>query len=153
MTVEIRFYRATGEFGFLSNLYKRPIIFECRRFPHSEAAYQFGKPSDIAVADWIVSAPKPHLCAAAAHALLAFDIRLNWNDIKVQRMKQVLHAKFYQHKDLETALLSTDNAVLIEESKTDAFWGVGKKGTGKNMLGVLLMEVRQEIRESLEVCK
>ena len=28
---------------------------------------------------------------------------------------------------------------------SDAFWGTGKNGNGKNMLGKLLMEVRQEL--------
>jgi predicted NAD-dependent protein-ADP-ribosyltransferase YbiA (DUF1768 family) len=35
----------------------------------------------------------------------------------------------------------------VEASKTDAFWGLGKKGNGKNMLGVLLMELRDELRK------
>lgn len=141
---EIRFYRATGENGFLSNLYKRQVSFENRIFDHAEAAYQFGKPKDPAVAEWIVSAPKPHLCAAAAHALLAFDIRPDWQHIKVMRMKEVLRAKFTQHPDLMEKLRETWPSPLIEESNTDPFWGIGKKGNGQNMLGKLLMEVRDE---------
>ena len=39
-------------------------------------------------------------------------------------------------------LLETDNAILIEDSKTDSFWGIGKLGRGKNMLGKLLIKVR-----------
>jgi len=144
---EIRFYRAVGEYGYLSNLYKATIRYGGRKFPHSEAAYQFGKPKDSAVAEWIVSAPKPHLCAAAAHALLAFDISPTWNEVKVKRMKSVLKEKFSQHPVLKEKLLKTGDAILIEESNTDAFWGTGKKGTGKNMLGVLLMEVRGELRQ------
>ncbi len=142
---EIRFYRATGKFGFLSNLYKRPVEFEGRQFTCSETAYQFGKPRDIDVAEWIISAPKPHLCAAAAHSLFAFDIRQDWNSVKIDRMRAVLWAKFVQHEDLQKSLLDTGNARLIEESKSDAFWGIGKSGKGKNMLGVLLMEIRDEI--------
>jgi hypothetical protein len=143
---EIRFYRATGKFGFLSNLYKRPIEFEFRTFTCSETAYQFGKPNDVKIAEWIISAPKPHLCAAAAHSLFAFDIRQDWNQVKIDRMRAVLRAKFTQHVDLKKSLLDTGNAILVEESKFDAFWGIGKKGNGKNMLGVLLMEIRDEIR-------
>ena len=144
---EIRFYRASGEFGFLSNLYRSELFFEGRFFPHSEAAYQFAKPKDPKVAEWIVAAPKPHLCAAIAHSLLAFDIRPEWNDIKVARMRNVVHAKFIQSSTLKKKLLDTGDAVLIEDSKTDAFWGVGKKGDGKNMLGGILMEVREIIRK------
>lgn len=144
---EIRFYRATGKYGFLSNLYPSPFPFEERVFPCAEAAYQFGKPRQVAVAEWIISAPKPHLMAIAAHGLFVFDVRENWNDIKVERMKQVLAVKFGQHFwTLGKQLIGTLDADLIEESKSDAFWGVGKKGTGKNMLGVLLMETRSSLR-------
>ena len=142
---EIRFYRSTGEYGFLSNLYKRPVVFEGRKFSCSEEAYQFGKPRDKKVAEWIVSAPKPHLCAAAAHSLFVFDVKEDWNSTKVERMRQVLKAKFSQHMDLAKKLKETGDATLIEESNMDAFWGIGKKGNGKNMLGVLLMEIRNEM--------
>jgi len=148
MENEIKFYRASGKHGFLSNLYRRPITFEGMSFSCSEAAYQYGKPKDYEVANWIVNAPKPHLIAASAHALLSFDIRPDWNTIKVDRMRNVLKAKFSSdgNYDLVELLISTFPAILIEESKTDAFWGIGKKGTGKNMLGILLMEIRDQLR-------
>jgi len=146
----IRFYRATGPYGFLSNLYKSPISFEGRKFTCAETAYQFGKPRNQAVAEWLVSAPKPHLCAVAAHALLTFDIRPDWQKIKVDRMKAVLRAKFTQHGDLKEALLKTGDHTLIEESKTDAFWGTGASRVGQNMLGRLLMELREELWKELK---
>jgi len=142
---EIRFYRAVGEYGWMSNLYKDSIMFEGMRFTCAEAAYQYGKPKDQEVAEWIVSAPKPHLMAIAAHGLFVFDVKPNWNEIKVQRMRGVLRAKIDQC-GLSFKLLKTGDAVLVEDSKTDAFWGIGKKGNGKNMLGVLLMELREELK-------
>ena len=124
------------------------MVFEGRYFDCSEKAYQYGKPKDKNVADWLTDAPKPHLCALAAHALFAFDIVENWNNIKVDRMREVLKEKFRQHTDLKEKLLATGDAILIEESKSDAFWGTGKKGNGKNMLGKLLIAVREEIRNN-----
>jgi len=41
--------------------------------------------------------------------------------------------------------------VLIEDSKMDGFWGIGAKGNGKNMLGRLLMEVREQITKETSV--
>lgn len=143
---EIRFYRASGEYGFLSNLYPCEISFEERKFRCAEEAYQYGKPKDKEVAEWLVSAPRPHLCALAAHSLFAWDIVPDWNDIKVGRMHKVLRAKFSQHKDLKEKFIATGDAQLIEESKSDAFWGIGKKKNGKNTLGVLLMKVREELK-------
>lgn len=146
---EIRFYRAVGEYGYLSNLHRCTVVYEGKIFDCSEAAYQYGKPKDRAVAEWLINAPKPHLCSAAAHALLGFDIRSDWNDIKVERMRGVLRSKFSQNLSLNLKLLSTGDAAIVEASKTDAFWGIGKKGDGKNMLGVLLMELRGELRKEL----
>ncbi len=142
------FYRSSGDYGYLSNLYKRDVKFENRIFRSSEDAYQFGKPLDCMTAEWLISAPKPHLCAMAAHGLLAFDITPDWQKIKVPRMLDVLRAKFTQHEDLKQKLIDTGDAVLIEDSKTDAFWGIGKKRNGKNMLGILLMQVREELNNA-----
>ncbi|MDD5531047.1 MAG: NADAR family protein [bacterium] len=148
--MEIRFYRATGEFGFLSNLYKSEIEIDNKMFRSAEDAYQYFKPIKLEVAEWLISAPKPHLCAMAAHSLLLFDIKPNWNEIKVSRMKEVLNKKF-QNPELKEKLLSTGTAILIEDSKTDNFWGIGKKGEGKNMLGKLLMEIREQYKKENNV--
>jgi ribA/ribD-fused uncharacterized protein len=121
------------------------VVFEGKIFRSSEDAYQFGKPRKPAVAEWLVSAPSPHLCAAAAHALFAFDIVPGWSSLKVCRMQRVVEAKFLQNTDLREMLLETAPHKLIENSKTDPFWGIGKKGDGKNMLGVILMETRERL--------
>lgn len=62
-------------------------------------------------------------------------------------MRDVLKAKFTQHPELASQLLATGAAKLIEESLTDPFWGTGRNGKGQNMLGQLLMEVREWIRK------
>lgn len=145
-TAEIRFYRATAAHGFLSNLYRSPVEFEGRWFHTAEHAYQFGKAVDPVVREWIISAPKPHLVAAAAHALFVFDVVPTWSQTKDERMRAVLRAKFRPRADLANWLLATGDARLIEASNMDAYWGIGKSGKGKNMLGVMLMEVREELR-------
>jgi hypothetical protein len=147
---DIYFYRATGEYSFLSNLYRCGVRFEGQVFRSAEDAYQFGKPKDPEVALWLIKAPKPHLCAAAAHALFAFDISPDWQQKKVTRMARVIDAKFTS-EDLAEKLIATWPRMLIEKSNTDAFWGIGKKGTGQNMLGILLMATRERLhREKIE---
>ena len=64
-------------------------------------------------------------------------------------MKNVLIEKFTQHSDLKEKLLSTKDSILIEESNIDPYWGCGKNGKRKNMLGILLMEVREELSKEL----
>ena len=46
--------------------------------------------------------------------------------------------------DLRARLIAAGEARLIEAAPRDYFWGAGAKGTGKNWLGVLLMELRKK---------
>jgi len=149
---EIHFYRANEKpYGAFSNLYRRPIIFENEEFPTAEHAYQAGKARKANVRAWILSAPSPSLVAMAAHGLYTWDIVPNWSQIKYDRMRNVLKAKYTQHMDLQELLLSTGAARLVESCRTDnpvnRTWGE-VNGKGKNMLGVLLMEIRDELRIS-----
>lgn len=149
-TEEIQFYRSNEKpYGALSNLYKRPIQFESQVFATAEHAYQAGKAAKKIVRDWLLSAPTPALVAMAAHGLYSWDIVSNWSQIKYDRMRAVLKAKFTQHEDLRALLLSTGNAKLVEAGRVDNLvnrtWGI-VNGKGKNMLGVMLMELREELR-------
>lgn len=145
----IKFYRVTGPYGFLSNLFKKPLIFGDREFQAAEYAYLFGIFKDEVAREWAMKAPKPHLLSILAHGLFSWDIVKNWSKIRVERMYKVLKVKF-SDVELKQKLLATGSSILIEDSKTDSFWGIGRKETGKNMLGKLLMKVRKEIKEGNE---
>lgn len=147
---DIPFYRANEKpYGAFSNLFRRPMEFEGRVYLTAEHAYQAGKARKDEVREWILSAPTPSLVAMAAHGLYTWDIVPEWSRTKFERMRKVLKAKFSQHEDLKKLLLSTGDARLVEAGRTDnavnRTWGE-VNGKGQNMLGVLLMEVRDEIR-------
>lgn len=147
---EIRFYRASEKpYGAFSNLYRRDITFEGEVFATSEHAYQAGKARKPAVRKWLMDAPSPALLAMAAHGLYYWDVAPGWSTTKFDRMRAVLRAKFTQHKDLCELLLSTGDAKLVESATVDnevnRLWGE-VNGVGRNMLGVLLMELRAELR-------
>lgn len=124
----IRFYRANEKpYGAFSNLYPRQIEFEGRAYPTSEHAYQAGKASKPAVREWILNAPSPSLAAMAAHGLYVWDVVPNWSQIKFDRMRAVLRAKFDQHADLKELLLSTGSTRLVEtgtvSNAVNRLWG------------------------------
>ncbi|MCF8882739.1 NADAR family protein [Erythrobacter sp. SN021] len=155
MTEEIRFYRASEKpYGAFSNLYRREIEFEGERFPTSEHAYQAGKPRKPEVREWLMNAPSPALLAMAAHGLYYWDVAPGWSKTKFDRMRDVLRVKFEQHEDLKALLLSTGNARLVESATVDnevnRLWGE-VDGVGKNMLGVLLMELRDSLRAKVSL--
>lgn len=147
---EIRFYRASDKpYGPLSNLYRRSVEFEGEHFATSEHAYQAGKARKPAVRRWLMEAPSPALLAMAAHGLYYWDVAPGWSTSKFDRMRAVLRAKFTQHADLRDLLLSTGDARLVESAAVDnevnRLWGeVG--GVGRNMLGVMLMDLRALLR-------
>lgn len=148
LLIEIKFYRSNEKpYGVFSNLYPSPVQFEDKVYPTAEHAYQAGKARKPEVRDWILNAPSPALAAMAAHGLYTWDVIPNWSEIKFDRMRRVLRAKFQQHPDLRKILLGTGNARLVEagtvNNAVNRLWGE-VAGVGRNMLGVMLMELRAE---------
>lgn len=141
----ISFYIASGRYGFLSNLWVCDVIFEGKIYKSAEHAYQAGKSSKDEINDYITIAPYPRIAALVGHNLSIYDIRPDWSRIKIGRMKSVVEAKFFQNEGLADMLLDTQDALLQEDS-TDSFWGIGKKGTGRNELGKILMDVRAHMK-------
>jgi len=71
--------------------------------------------------------------------------RSDWQEVKIDVMREALYAKFTQNPKLKQLLLSTLDSEIIEASPYDYFWGEGKEKTGRNMLGTLLMELRGKL--------
>lgn len=145
---DVEFYSSREKpYGAFSNLYRSEILFEGRTFPTAEHAYQYGKPRDDKVREWLMAAPTPALLAKTAHQLnRSWEVAPRWSKEKVERMRRVLRVKFGQHAKLHELLMSTGDSRIVEVGTIDdqagRFWGE-VKGKGKNMLGVLLMELRE----------
>jgi ribA/ribD-fused uncharacterized protein len=60
----------------------------------------------------------------------------------------VVLKKFETHADIRETLLGTGDQELVEKTTGDYYWGCGTNGTGKNMLGKILMETREILRKS-----
>jgi ribA/ribD-fused uncharacterized protein len=148
---EIRFYRASEKpFGIFSNLYRRAMEFEGVTLPTAEHCYQRAKPRDDDVRAWLMQAPSPSLLAMAAHGLLSWDISPGWSKNRRGRMRAVVTAKFRQHADLAEILIGTGDARIVEFSRTNnevnRRWGEVEGIGGHNWLGLILCEVREDLR-------
>lgn len=73
-------------------------------------------------------------------------LRQDWELVKDEVMRKAVLQKFKSHHDIRAILLSTGNREIVENSPVDYYWGCGADGSGKNMLGQILMEVREELR-------
>jgi ribA/ribD-fused uncharacterized protein len=74
-------------------------------------------------------------------------LRPEWDDIKDDVMLELLRLKFAVGQKERHWLQDTRDAELTEGNNWgDTYWGVCR-GKGKNKLGKLLMQVRQEIKD------
>ncbi len=73
------------------------------------------------------------------------SIRPDWKMVHVHAMYSALDSKFRHNPDLKAKLLATGKSYLVEHTSRDSFWGDGGDGTGQNMLGKILMGIRQNL--------
>ena len=77
-------------------------------------------------------------------------MRADWDDIRVNVMRQLLEQKFALGSQCAHMLCLTEDH-HIEETNTwgDTFWGVCR-GEGLNVLGEMLMEIRADLLSHIE---
>lgn len=152
ITKSIVFRKTTDEFGGLSNMSRAfPLRVYGIRVATSEAMYQALRfPDYPEIQSLILNATKPKAAKLIARSHLDFN-RPDWNDVRVAIMTWVLRMKFCQHSVTFGKLLeATGDRAIVEFSKRDAFWGASPIQVGvlegQNVLGRLLMQMREDIR-------
>ena len=141
------FYRINDAFGEFSNFSPHPIVLDGVEWPTSEHYFQAQKFHDHEYRERIRMAFKP-MAAAQLGRSRACPIRTDWEAVKDDVMRRAVRVKFTTYPSLMSLLLSTDNRLLVEQTTDDHYWGCGTSGEGKNMLGVILMEIRSEFRQA-----
>lgn len=145
--MSIYFYNKNEPYYEFTNFYKAKIVVDNITYLTSEHFYQCSKFSKSSK-EWI----EMHNATSAREVFkLAKKYknirRKDWNDIKDDIMEIALIAKFTQNEDLKKLLISTNDKILVEASPYDNYWGYGPDEKGKNMLGILLMKVRDILIE------
>ena len=134
----------SGDRFFLSNFYPHQVTLRGHKYPTAEHAFQAAKCVDVNEAERVRQAVSP---AAAKQMGRRVLLRPDWNEVRVEVMREVLAAKFAD-PDLRARLLATEEDELVEENTwNDRVWG-RSRGVGKNMLGQLLMELRASLRSA-----
>jgi ribA/ribD-fused uncharacterized protein len=128
------------DYRFLSNFFFVVVELDGETYPTIEHAYQAAKTLDPVQRQAIRKCRSPGQAKRMGQYV---TMRPDWDDIKIATMCDLLRQKFGSGY-LRTALLATDNAILIEgNNHGDTFWGICN-GRGANNLGRLLMKVREE---------
>ena len=74
-------------------------------------------------------------------------LRTDWEQVKDDVMRRAVLCKFQTHADIRAILLSTGDEEIVENALGDYYWGCGADGSGKNMLGQILVELREKLRK------
>ena len=143
----IRFYRTGDEYGEFSNFAAYPIELRGKVWPTSEHYFQAQKFAGTPHEEAIRREPSPMIAARMGRDR-SQPLRPDWEAVKDDVMREAVRAKFRQHPTLQDLLLSTGDATIVEHTTNDRYWGDGGDGTGENMLGRILMEVREDLRQS-----
>ena len=164
----IGFHLPTEPFGFLSNWYEAEFDSVDLHFTSSEQYMMYEKvclAKEYDLADKIMHTKDPAKAKeyAGSKYFKTYDsISTVWEKNSRNIVKRGVRAKFSQNPDLLRELLNTGSALLAECAGKDTTWGIGinlhdgswhnvQNWRGKNQLGVLLMELREEFRYELAV--
>ena len=142
MENDIKFYSNSLEYNWLSNFYRSNQKIDGIVYPTNEHYYQSQKFKDGQLRKWILLCPKPSYIFLLTRVLKNEPKVYNWDVVKFDIMLKGLRAKFSQNKILKQRLLETGDKILHEDSPYDRTWGIN----GEDMLGKLLMKVREELR-------
>ena len=147
MAKPILFYSKTDDWFELSNFYPQGFEEDGAYWPTVEHYFQAQKFAGDELAEYrerIRTSGSPKHAKSLGRTQ-KYAIRRDWDGVRDEVMLYALRQKF-RHPKLREVLLSTKKRELIENSPFDAYWGIGKHGSGKNRLGKLLMQVREEFR-------
>lgn len=134
------------QYYFLSNFSDSPMEYDGILYQNAEAAFQAQKCINAAERDAFSK-----INSTEAKKLgRKVSLRPDWENIKVSVMRDIVRAKFSQNLELREKLLATSGEYL-EEGNTwgDRVWGT-VNGSGANLLGWILMELREELEMARE---
>jgi len=141
----VNFYRVSEQFGCFSNFAPYPVCMDGKLWPTSEHYFQAQKFDEVGHQEKIRQAKSPMIAARMGRDRKK-PLRRDWESVKVAVMREVVRAKFNQHDDIRRISLSTGGAMIVEHTENDSYWGDGGDGSGQNMLGRILMEIREELK-------
>lgn len=140
----ILFYRTQDAYGAFSNFSAHPFTLKGKVWPTTEHYFQAQKFPGTEHEEAIRVASSPMIAARMGRAR-SRPLRPDWEAVKDDVMREALAAKFTQHGDLRQLLLGTAPHPLVEHTKNDRYWADGGDGTGLNRLGILLVELRDQL--------
>jgi len=135
-----------GDYFFLSNFCPSPFVFCDVKYETVEHAFQALKATNQKDHDLVKNSKNP---SEAKRYGRNIKLRDDWEEVKDDIMYDLVKAKFLQNPGQAKMLTETGNAELVEGNTWgDTHFGVcSKTGVGENVLGKILMDVREDIKK------
>ena len=146
--------------GVFSNFTSTPMMqYKGHSFQTTEQAFMWAKAQlfgDKDSARLILAEKNPAKAKELGRGVKGFN-PTHWDINKEFLMYEVNLAKYSQFDDYKSVLLSTGEKRLVEVNGKDTIWGIGlyandprvldeKQWLGQNLLGKVLMRVREELK-------
>ena len=139
--------KVADEWGILGNFARAPLVVDGVTFKNSEQLFQLMKFVDEEPVKAVYQAANPKYTAKHWEKT---HRRSDWGSIIVDAMKYCLTMKYQQSEEFRSSLSQTKGSFIVEDQtsfpkKTADTWGtklVGNEYVGPNLLGRLLMELR-----------
>lgn len=151
-------YKTKDDFGGLSNMAAGyPLQINGVRILTTEALYQACRfPHMPEIQREIIGQHSP-MIAKMKSKPYRNDSRPDWDDVRYKVMRWCLRVKLAQnYEEFGRLLLATRDRPIVEQSRKDDYWGArladepGETLIGQNVLGRLLMELREKLKDDAE---
>jgi len=109
-----------------------------------EHAYQAHKTLNEDSREMIRNAKDPSIAKKLGRGV---EMRPDWEVVREGLMRDFIRKKFESPFLADQLLKTGDSELVFGNTWNDRVWGVCR-GTGSNLLGKILMEVRQELKNS-----
>lgn len=144
----IEFYKEFGELGYLANYSNHGFTKNGIFYKTVEHYYQSEKFDDPEIKKRIINAPTPKEASNIGRD--RSNIRKeNFKEIKNQVMFDGILEKFRQNRDIAYKLIETRNKKIAEATIDEYYWGIGKDKSGKNVIGDILVKVRERMKREI----
>lgn len=145
----ILFSIRSKEYKYLSNDYILPMYINSLEYYHVTGFILSQKflGYDDKLSDRIRKLSSPIMCRKVSlEGTLTSDVESKWNNNRIIiEIKIGIMIKFLSNTEYAKKLIRTGSKQLINTDGNDEYWGCGKDMKGKNMLGIILMDVRDKI--------
>ena len=125
-----------------SNFYPAPMVYAGQRFHTSEAAYQHSKATFHGEKEKAIDIAASRTGIRAKWLGASVPNSAEWKHHKPEVMTEIIKAKICYNADLRKELINSGSKKLIENVKSDQFWGIGQSGQGQNLVGQILEKHR-----------